>query len=44
VPNIVLWDLVEKGVIGPDMDLNTPAMTKWINSSDNLWKCRWGRA
>lgn len=43
IPNTVLFDLVKKGILGPDMNLNTPAATKWVNSSENIWKIRHGR-
>lgn len=43
IPNIVLWELMRTGVLGPNMDLNTAAMGRWINSTKNLWRIRGGR-
>lgn len=44
LPNTVLFDLMRRGIIGDDFDLNTPKMRRWINSSENIWRVRGGRA
>lgn len=43
IPPTVMFDLMKRGILGPDMDANTPAMTRWVNSSENIWKIRSGR-